>query len=399
MEQTAGKSELAQGYKYLREAVKIFEKLHGVRDHHNRNLHYDEYILMLLFKFFNPAISSIRSLQNVLETGSLQERLGVKRASLGSLSEASRIFDAKLLEPVMEELAKKVLPQEADERLKHIEEMIVAFDGTLIRALPKMMWALWLNDQNRSAKLHLEYDIRRQVPSFRQLTDANKNERSILRGALTSGKLYLLDSGYAEYKLLQDIITANSSFVCRLQDNAAWEVKEERAISEEQRASGIQRDLVVRLGSVKKKDALNSEVRVIEVFHKGDSTRPRKSHVSSKKFFRTTACDYTFLLVSDRLDLSADDIVLLYRYRWQIELFFRWFKCVLKCRHLLAHSPNGVALQIYCALIASMLISIWTGRKPTKRTFEMLSLYMAGWIKDYELIAHINKLKFHEGMT
>ena len=93
------------------------------------------------------------------------------------------------------------------------------------------------------------------------------------------------------------------------------------------------------------------------------------------------------------MDLPAEIIAHIYRYRWQIELFFRWLKCILGCRHLLAHSENGVAIQVYCALIASLLITIWTGRKPTKRTFELLCFYFMGWATDEDLDNHISNLK------
>jgi len=79
--------------------------------------------------------------------------------------------------------------------------------------------------------------------------------------------------------------------------------------------------------------------------------------------------------------------------RWQVELFFRWFKCVLGCKHLLAQSLNGLTIQVYCALIASMLITFWTGRKPTKHTFEMLAFYFMGWASSSELENHIRRLK------
>jgi len=102
------------------------------------------------------------------------------------------------------------------------------------------------------------------------------------------------------------------------------------------------------------------------------------------------------LIVTDLMDLPAELIALMYRYRWQIELFFRWFKCVLGCKHLLAHSENGITIQVYCALIASLLIRLWTGRKPTKRTFEMICLYFQGWATLEELIEHIEKLKSKE---
>jgi hypothetical protein len=75
-----------------------------------------------------------------------------------------------------------------------------------------------------------------------------------------------------------------------------------------------------------------------------------------------------------------------------VELFFRWLKCVLGCRHLLSQGANGVSLQVYVALIASLLISLWIGRPPTKRTYEMLCFYLSGWASDAELVAHIDRL-------
>jgi IS4 transposase len=99
------------------------------------------------------------------------------------------------------------------------------------------------------------------------------------------------------------------------------------------------------------------------------------------------------LLATSRLDLAAELVALGYRYRWTVELFFRWLKCILGCRHLLANSRNGVTIQVYLAIIASLLISLWVGRKPTVRTLEMLQFYFIGWATEEELMAHLNSLK------
>ena len=73
--------------------------------------------------------------------------------------------------------------------------------------------------------------------------------------------------------------------------------------------------------------------------------------------------------------------------------FFRWFKCVLGCKHLLSQSEHGIRIQLYAALIASLLIVLWTGRKPTKRTLEMLQFHFQGWASASEVDAHIAGLK------
>ena len=97
-------------------------------------------------------------------------------------------------------------------------------------------------------------------------------------------------------------------------------------------------------------------------------------------------------LVTDRMDLPAETVALLYRYRWQIELFFRWFKCVLGCKHLLSESPDGLTIQIYAALIATLLIILWTGRKPSHRLLTMVGLYLQGWAEADELMAFVARL-------
>ena len=120
----------------------------------------------------------------------------------------------------------------------------------------------------------------------------------------------------------------------------------------------------------------------------------RPNRVDAKtKLYRTRQTDHTLVLLTDQLDLDVSLIALLYRYRWQIELFFRWFKKVLQADRLLAESENGLTIVIYCALIASLLVVLWTGRKPTKRTFELLCFSFAGWLSDEEVIQHLGRLK------
>ena len=68
------------------------------------------------------------------------------------------------------------------------------------------------------------------------------------------------------------------------------------------------------------------------------------------------------------------------------------FKHVLGCRHLLSHCKNGIELQTYSAIIACLLIALWTGRKPTLRTYRMLCWHLSGWADEGELLAHIQKL-------
>jgi hypothetical protein len=102
--------------------------------------------------------------------------------------------------------------------------------------------------------------------------------------------------------------------------------------------------------------------------------------------------DGVLRIATDMLDVPAEIIALIYSYRFTIELFFRFFKHVLGCRHLLSDDPKGIAIQTYCAIIACMLIALYTGRKPTKRTYEMVCYFLTGLADEEELLAHLAKL-------
>lgn len=386
-----------RGAKYLRTALDLLRPLHAYGDCSNRKLHYDEYVAYLLLYFFNPIVTSMRGLQQVSTLGKVHRKLGLPRFSLGSFSEARNVFDPELLVPIIGRLAAEAGDLGDHPELSALDKVLTAVDGSLLRALPKMVWALWVDDEHRAAKMHLEYNIPKGVPTGASLTDGNGNERTVLRGRLTDGKLYVLDAGYADYGLLAAVIDAGSSFVVRLRSNAVYEVLEQRPVSASARRAGVRRDLLVRLGGPSTPALHDRTLRLVEVRVRDEQVllgrkRRRRRSDRKTKSHREPQAEYTVVLATDLLDLDAEVVAEIYRSRWQIELFFRWFKHVLGAEHLLAQSPNGVTLMVYCALIASLLLTLWTGSKPTKRTFEMISLYLAGWADEDELVAHIEAL-------
>ena len=388
------KSSELQGFKYFKVLAGMLEGLHDAgcaRDRaHNRTLHMDQYITLLLMYMFNPVCVSLRSLQEASELAKVQRVLKVPRASLGSLSEAARVFDSDLLAGLIEELVNQLKPIRHDAKLSDFDQIITLVDGTWIKALSKMSWAVFRKDEHRAIKAHLHLELLKTVPVAAAITDANSSEHAVLAQMLQPGRLYVLDRGYAKYDLLQSIIDAKSSFVCRLPDNAVLDVVEERLLDQDALNVGIVRDAVVRLGCRTARDKLAAPVRRVEV----ECTPHRKP--SGKTARGGPEQGDTILIVTDRLDLPADVVALLYRHRWQIEIFIRFFKHVLGCRHLLSTSSNGIELETYAAIIACLLIALWTGRKPTLSTYRMLCWYFTGWASLEELLRHINKLQLQD---
>ena len=366
------------GFKYFNILNPLLERLHDEatkRDRAgNRKLFFDQYSSLLLLYYFNPIVTSLRGIQQASGLGKVQKLLGCRHVALSSLSEASNVFDAESLHPLIGELARQAIPLVGGKEAEALRGL-TAVDGSLLPALSRMAWALWLDDEHRAAKMHVHFDVLRGVPVEVTITEGNGSETAQLRKTLQPQRLYVIDRGYADYQLFQDIINAGSGFIGRIKSNAVWTVLEERPVLAAAQAAGVRGDRVVQLGGSQSGAVLQQALRIVEVHTTDEKGKPT-----------------VLLLATNRLDLDAELIALGYRHRWAIELFFRWFKCILGCKHLLSTSKNGVTIQVYLGIIASLLISLWTGKKPTKRTWEMLQFYFCGLATADELMEHIRKL-------
>lgn len=160
-------------------------------------------------------------------------------------------------------------------------------------------------------------------------------------------------------------------------------------MSEAARGAGVVSDHIVLLGQDRDEaNRPNHRVRLLII-----KTTPHAKRGKTGGGSCGPASDGYLRLATNLLEVPADVIAFLYQKRWTIGIFFRFLKHILGCRHLLSTDPVGVEIQAYCALIACLLIALWTGKKPTKRTYEMICFVFMGWAKEEELLAHIDKLQ------
>lgn len=370
-------SEL-QGFKYFKLIPELLETLRDVgteRDKAgNREFFCDHYLSLLLLYFFSPVVTSFNGLREASELEKVQKRLGIPRVSIGTLSEAGSVFDPTPVQHIIRELAGQALPLHRGREAEALQGL-TAVDGSVLKALPRMAWALWQDEDHRGLKLHLHFDVFSGTPRQATITAAACSEPGEFQANLEANRLYVIDRGYQDYSLYRAILDARSSFIGRVKDNIASVVQEERELTPEAREAGVIRDVVLsRLGTSHHKDELRRPVRLVVVAAIGEDGKP-----------------YELWLITDRLEMPADLVALGYRYRWTIELFFRWLKSILGVRHLISDKQNGVTMQLYAALIASLLIVLWTGLKANKRTWEMLQFYFMGWATAEELDRHIRQ--------
>jgi hypothetical protein len=398
------REEQLTGFKYFDRLTALFERLREVgceRDKaDNRTLHFDQYCSLVLLYLFNPVVVSLGSLQQASELKKVQKKLGCGRASLGSLSESSHVFEAELLQEIIAEVGEQLQPIAADTRLSEIHDTVTLVDGTLLKALPRIAEAMWLSTRTGTKhhvwRLHAQFELDKHVPLRMDLTNGRNSgpsdEKTVLRQHLQPDRCYVMDRWYAQFTLFNDIHRAHSSYVCRLRDNALSEAVEDRLLSDEAIAAGVISDQVARLG-LSKKEAQRPDhsVRLVMV-----RITPHEKRSNRKGNTGAGPSDGVLRIATNLLDPPAEIIALLYQYRFTIELFFRFFKHVLGCRHLLSDDRRGIEIQTYLAIIACMLISLTTGRKPTLRTYEMICYYFTGLADEDELLAHLAKLKNHD---
>jgi len=390
-----------QGVKYLEQVLPLLRRLHGAgceRDKSgNRDLYMDQYCALILLFMFSPVVDSLRSIQRVSELRKVQRLLGCGRASLGSLSESVRVFDPELLQDIISELAVDLQPHARDPRLAELRQTITLVDGTLLPALTRVAEAMWLTTRTGTAhhawRLHTQFHLDRHMPQRMDLT-AGKNsgesdEKTVLRQHLAADHLYVMDRWYAQFKLFDEIVAAGSSYVCRVRDNSSYEIHQQHELTAEARSANITFDAVVALGD-KPERRPKHPVRLIMV-----QVTPHEKRSNRKGNTGAGPSDGLLRIATNLLDVPAEIIALLYQHRFTIELFFRFFKHLLGCRHLLSDKPEGLRIQVYCAIIACMLLSLWTNRKPTKATLEMFYYYFTGLAEEDELENHLQKLKLH----
>lgn len=369
-------ASLLKGFRLLERFNALFDPLDDRRTKEPRELDPRRkfgargYFSMMLLALINPVIDSMRGLCAVSKSQRFAQSTDLPPVSLASFSEAQEVFDPELLRGVLRELLAQKTPHLPDKlRSKLGPAAIEAIDSTVWQAVGRMGWAGWreqFSTRQNAVRLHLRWRLFGAGCGGAKVVAARECERRVLRHELLEpGVIYVGDRNYSgDYTLLERIGEVGADFIVRLQDQAVIEQLESLPLKAPERAAGLTHHLRVALGH---RHAPDRGWRLIRL------QAPNRSVVTL----------VTSLPVEK---LSALEISEIYRCRWQIEGFFRWLKCVLPCRRWLAEGPRGVATQVYCALIAALLLANHQGKLPTKRKMEAIRLWMMGWLEDEELV-------------
>lgn len=209
---------------------------------------------------------------------------------------------------------------------------LISIDGSLIDSVLSMQWADY-RDGSKKAKVHVGFDLNHSIPSKIFLTDGKGDERPFVSKILSPGQTGIMDRYYQRHKSFDLWQTEGKHFACRIKESTYKTVIKNNPINHD---SKVFYDAIVLLGTP---NVNQTELPVRLVGYR----------VDGKKYWVAT----------DRFDVTAEDIAYMYKLRWNIEIFFGWWKRHLNVYHLIARSPYGLMVQILAGLITYLLLATY----------------------------------------
>ncbi len=250
------------------------------------------------------------------------------------------------------ERARKICVDSSDFDL-NIEGNVYAIDSTTIDLCLNVFWWAPFRKTKAAIKLHTQLDIKTEIPSFVHLSGGLLHDVNILDSIdFEPRAFYVMDRGYLDFERLYRIHKKGSYFVTRLQVNQDYRRLYSRKVD---KLTGVLVDQTIRLNNFYPAKRYPENLRRIKYYDKETNNQ----------------LDF----VTNNFDLEATEIAKLYKYRWKVELFFKWIKQHLKIKTFWGHSENAVRIQVYTAIITYTAVAIMKQQCKLKHsTYEILQI-------------------------
>ncbi len=253
-----------------------------------------------------------------------------------NLAKANANRDCK----IFEEFAYKMISIAQRKRITkefEISGRFYAFDSTTIDLCLNLFWWASFRKTKGGIKVHTLYDVVTQIPTFLHITEARVNDMNAMDEIpYEPNAYYIFDRGYFDLARLFTINLIGSNFVIRERGQLQYEIIEGDDLLE--RSDNILYDQTIRLT--------------------GQQTRKKYPGLLRRIGYYSVEHKRTFTYLTNNFGISAGYIVLLYKNRWQVELFFKWIKQHLHIKSFWGVTENAVRIQIYSAIITYCLVAI-----------------------------------------
>jgi len=292
---------------------------------------FDDQLKSLIFFHLEEHVSAQHLLQVLEEDDFARDQIapenGIKKSSFAEAINSRGLEQLVHVYQNLQTNAVAVLPKE------HADlGDLIGIDGSLIDACLSMHWADY-REGSKKAKVHLGFDLNRSIPRKIFLSDGNGAERPFVSMILSPGQTGVMDRGYQAHDRFDQWQEEGKHFVCRIKAITKKELLKNNEIDPD---SNIFYDAVVLLGT----PGVNQTKHPVRlVGYTVDNTK--------------------YWVATSRHDLTAEKIALIYKLRWDIEIFFGWWKRHLRVYHLIARSEYGLMVQILAGLITYLLLAIY----------------------------------------
>ena len=234
-----------------------------------------------------------------------------------------------------------------------IDGHVYAIDSTTIDLCLSVFWWAPFRTNKGAVKLHTQYDIKTEIPTFVHLSDGLMHDSRFFHQLVIERKaFYIMDRAYIDFKSLYSILEAGAYFVTRLQVNQDYRRLYSMHVD---KSLGVLCDQIIKLNNFYPSKFYPDKLRRIKFYDKESELK----------------LDF----MTNNFELAALDIARLYKHRWKIELFFKWIKQHLKIKTFWGYSENAVRIQVYCAIIAYCTVAIIKEQCKIKySTYEILQI-------------------------
>ncbi len=260
--------------------------------------------------------------------------------SRNTLSNANKVRDWKIYADFAQALINIARPLYAKEDLGlELDNTIYALDASTIDlCLSVFPWALFRSTKS-AVKLHTLLDLRGNIPTFIHLSDGKLHDVNVLDILIPEpGAFYIMDRGYLDFERLFNMSQAGSFFVIRAKRNTVYKRRYSHPVSSAAQSSGVKCDQTIVLTGANAKNRYPQPLRRIK-YHDGKTGK-------------------TFNFLTNNFTIPAQTVADLYRYRWQVELFFKWIKQHLRIKSFFGTTENTVKSQIWIAISIYVLVAI-----------------------------------------
>jgi hypothetical protein len=235
----------------------------------------------------------------------------------------------------------------------NIDGNVYALDSTTIDLCLNVFWWAEFRKAKGGIKLHTLYDIKTSIPSFIYVCKASVHDLNIMDLLYyEAGGYYIFDRGYNDFARLFKINQCSAYFVSRPKDNLQFKRMYSNKVCKK---NGVLLDQIVKLTGFYAFKKYPKKLRYIK--------------------FYDEETDNNLEFISNNFDLTSEEIAQLYKYRWKVELFFKWIKQHLKIKSFWGTSLNAVKIQVYSAIIAYCLVALVRNKlKVDRSTYEILQI-------------------------